>query len=471
MKIKMKNGDVITVGKDQTPEQAMAEWRDEIMREKGADPNFKMKTDAETMYEAGKKYNAENPNMASVAAIDAGMSKLGRNVANMVLPQSLQKMGGFTDEDLAEKEAQDKPLREDQPVSFGAGSVAPTLALPVGEAMALPATIARGMGEGAAYGGTMAGPGDRGKGAGWGALSGIVPAVLQRTLSRLVGGMGVKSKDMLGTEEIARRTPGGEVPFIPINKGAATSGPGSTARYIYDKILPQFPGASRKFEGQTQELIQTTYENMLRQAFGANADVAINVLKTTGKFNKAVKAGQRAQAANPQRFHNKTYVEALEDAGNRSPKGNPDMATLSRSAGNKGQDYLKEMAGNVYGMLDSMPKGEGNLVMRHLVNWTLKSGNLLTATIIPRALASKGVQNFIMGNQGWQKLMSKAINDGDDAATKLLMERALREGGIEVTQEKASELRDYGAEQVEKAKKAEERVGRIAGKINAMGDE
>lgn len=451
MKLKMPNGDIVPVPEGMTPEDTIDQWNDQVLQEKGVDPHMKMKSDKDVEYEAGKAWDADSKNNSRGASFAAGAAKLGRNVANMVLPQAMQEKYGFTDQDLADKDAIEKPLTEDQPVSNIAGSIAPTMLLPGGAGLSL----TRAALEGAAYGGAMAGPGDRAKGAAWGAGGGTVGRVLQRSLGRLVQGLGKQSPE---AERVVQRqgwVPGGETPELPVGMAAPTSGPGAAARYAYEKVLTNFPNASRKLDAQANEVVQTTYRNMLRQAFGKHADDAIHELEESGRLDNAIKVGKSLMTKDPVIGTGK-YIAVLDNAAAKARGGNPTMQRIGATSGRMfpekaGDAPLRAMADDLDTLISKRVAGEGNLDQRHWIYKILRLDPVFVGTVT-RTMASKGFQRFVMGNAQWQKAMQKAMNEGDGPQYKLLMERAIREYGEEEGIQEGSNIKQRVADYMGKAK-------------------
>ena len=178
----MPNGDVVTVPDGMPIADAIKMYKKAYQDEAGYDPDQKMKTPEEIDREAGEAAleAPSRPLMVGtigipsskdvrnrVAAVGAGAANLGRNLAQMALPQSLEKYAGVSDEDMAKYASRDAPLEEAHPVSYMAGEIAPTLALPYAKAGTM---LPRAIGEGAVFGAAAAGPENRTAGALGGAL-------------------------------------------------------------------------------------------------------------------------------------------------------------------------------------------------------------------------------------------------------------------------------------------------------------
>jgi hypothetical protein len=452
-------GDVVTIPDGMSLNAALKRYEAEYMKKRGIKPAGQMGAELEgkanaAATDAGNRYMDENPIMGKVAAYQAGAKNLGRNLAQMALPESLEKRFGVSDEDIKSKQALEAPLKERETGMYTTGEIVPSfVAGAAGKipqlAKGLPAALAA-MGEGAVFGGAVAGPENRGKGAVAGAAFGGAVHGAGRVLSRALQGPAPPSAAAQRAMQQGRQTPrGGVEPFIPTGMSASKTKEGGATKYVYDKILPNFPSASRRLAEQGDDLVRDTYRNMLRQGYGKHADEVIKKFDETDSLLDAARHGEDLVAQAPVVGSNKIR-QVLIESGKQGSRGNPTLKQISSTSKRLYKDVvdppLKRMADEMSDLMRGTPQ-EGGLGLRKmfftLVNWS----GLFTPGAIARIASSKSFQKYLQGNTWWQKPLQKAMQAGDKRKVQDVLERVIRNSGIQNNQETAEDAATYIEEQ------------------------
>lgn len=462
MKLRMPNGDVISVREGFSPEQAIDEWAESIYKEHGYNPEEGTPEAIEarqqaTMDAAGQDWAEQNPIEGRVASYQAGARNLGRGLAQMALPQALEARFGVSDEDIKEDTAVEDPLKEAYPGAYLSGEIIPTFAVPTGRAAATvkkggetayqvlkeaarryaTTGVGRASAEGAVYGAATASPEHRVAGGAVGALGGAAGNVLPRSLSRL--GTGVAPRTGQATravDEIKRM--GGEEPFIPLNLAAGKTGPGAVTRWAYDAVVPLNATASRKLTKQGEEFGEAGMSAMLRGSYGKKlGNEVADVLRTTGRLDDATLSGnRRIVSAGPTRRGDQRDV--LTAAAARADEGTPTFGQIARTSGRMfpgegSKAPLRQIADDLNALFKKSG-GEPGVAQRAGFYEVMQNtfGKLAYFTGLP-LLASKPVQNFLMGNVQWQKALLSAINSGRERGINQVLGKIVREAGISGT--------------------------------------
>ena len=466
-KLMMENGDTVAVKSGETNEQAIERWQKFMYKETAAksksgipyDPEYNAAGAVrESIDDSSRKYIAENPNIAGAAAVGSGLRKVTGGAgsmlaqgANMLLPEDSELPTG--DEGNREAINRDQPLADAFPIKHAIGEMAPTMLMPGGPTkQVLKEALARLGLEGAALGGATAAPGDRASGAAWGAGVNTLLGTAGRFLGGVGRGPGALSHEAQRTAMHGKRTPlGGEEPFIPLNIGGETTGKGAMTRFVYEKLMPNFQAASRKLLAQKNEMVQTQYRNMLRQAFGDEADEAIAVLKSTENLHEAVLAGKEAvkRVGSPMSHTRNKIVESLEQASQHADEGNPSFTQIGRSSkAVHGKDAnintpLVGMSQDTQKVLKSKVS-EGNLGNRKLV-YSMLSKFPIAANLTMRAMATEAVQNYMVGNTVVQRQFQNAMAKGHTEAAMDIIIKAARMTGVDLmTSDNAQRTKDAG---------------------------
>lgn len=433
VRLQMPNGDIITARDEASIPAAVAQYRDMVYKEHGYDPNAKGKTDEQAVEEANQRWLNDPKNPSIRAAIGGGMANLGRNIKNMT--------GFMSDDELKTLQATDRALRDQHGVAYTTGEIAPTLLLGAA-GRALPATArlmaaapkTAAMAEGALVGGATAGPDNRGTGAVLGAATGGLLSGLGQAAGRVGRGVAPPTQDAL---QMAADTAapigakGMEVPFVPVSRAAATTGPGETTRWVYDSILRNFPKGARNLNAQTEEAGEATIRNLLRRAYKGKADDVIAEWKATGRLDRGLALGETLTQDKSTQAVRGILLRAAQHTKNRGTPSLQEIAKFARESGELGKKTVTqlrestELAGDV---LSNTVKGEGSVAARDVVYKIIgKIGNLM---VVPNQLAGlmtrKGFQKFLMGNTKWQTQMNTAMRRKDVAMVKRLMGEAAR---------------------------------------------
>lgn len=436
-KITFKTGDSIIVPDGMDVDDAVDQYVAAYMKRKGvtADPNTRDAGIAAGQ-QAGQEWMQENPVQGKVAAFQAGARDIGRNLAQMALPRSLEKKAGVGTEQNVAAAQMEAPLAEGEPVAHMAGKVVPTLAAPAG------ATIPRMAGAGAVFGAADAGPESRTGGAVSGGVLGGAIGGAGRVLSRALTGAAPSSRMAERAMETARNIKGGEVPFFPLSKSSNLTGEGGATRFIYDKLLANMPAASRRLNAQMDEAGRTTYRNMARKAYTRNADPAIAALRQGDTMEDAVRAGEAAAGAGG----NPRVRKVLQDSSRRAASGNPTMkdiiASANRNFPKQAQPPLRRMAQEVDAVLSSAVKEEGGLFTRQLMYTMFNVMDLATLTSASRLLTNKSVQKYLQGTTWWQRPLKKAVKAADAAGIQSVFNDIASRSAIDETGKEAASLRD-----------------------------
>lgn len=437
-KITFKTGDSIIVPDDMDVDDAVDQYVAAYMKRKGvtADPNTK-EAGIAAGQQAGKQWMEENPAQGKVAAFQAGARDIGRNLAQMALPRSLEEKAGVGTEQNMAATQMEAPLAEGEPVAHMAGKVVPTLAAPAG------ATIPRMAAAGATFGAADAGPESRVGGAVSGGVLGGAIGGAGRVLSRALTGAAPSSRMAERAMETARNIKGGEVPFFPLSKSTNLTGEGGATRFIYDKLLANMPSASRRLNAQLDEAGKTTYRNMARQAYPKDSDPAIAALRQGDTMEDAVRAGEAAAAGSRAPSGAR---KVLQDSSRRAASGNPTMkdiiASANRNFPKEAQPPLRRMAQEVDAVLSSAVKEEGGLFTRQLMYTMFNVMDLATLTTVSRFLTTKTVQKYLQGTTWWQRPLRKAVKAADAAGIQSVFNDIASRAAIGGTRKEAASLRD-----------------------------
>jgi hypothetical protein len=240
-----------------------------------------MATNEDFGYETAKDYQGElgaageTKGGRFLEGVGRGFVNTGRQLGNM--------FGLISDEEIAEARKLDKDLMATGmgitgdivgslaatggPIGGGLGAAAKGLTAARGASMAarggralgkaLGKPVGRGTVEGAVYGTVYAGPGDRGKGALWGAGLGL-------GMGGLVKGLGNAWKNAkVSVMDEAKEAAEELGAFFPISQAGLEDG---LPRMIYNAILSNLPGSAGKIRGQYKEGLK-----YLRQWAGTKA--------------------------------------------------------------------------------------------------------------------------------------------------------------------------------------------------------
>lgn len=444
-------GDVLNIPEGADIDAAVAQYEQQYTQRYGMSVAEKKEADLQQNIETERQrghdeFMEERPIAGQVASFQAGAKNLGRNLAQMALPKSLEKRLGFTDEDLAESNDLEKNLKEDATAAYTAGEIIPSLAggiaakVPQLAARALPLAMA----EGGTLGAALAGPDDRVQGAVTGAVTAGGLHGAGRVLRRAIDGIAPPSKLAASAMQKGAQTPqGGVEPFIPLSRSANKVGKGSKVRHVYDKVLDNFPAASRNLAKQSEDAVKATYENMLRQGYGKHADDVLAKYRDTDSLLDAAKFGEKLVAESPVVGSNRIR-EVLLKAGESGKRGNPTLAQISGASrtlnAGKGSQPLKRMADEM-DELTARPPGEGNVVLRKVLYGIVNYAGALLPSAAAKALTSKGFQKALMGNTQAQKTLQKALQSGDKVMLQETVDRLLRTIAVEDVQNSADDIK------------------------------
>lgn len=439
-RIRFPNGDSILIDEGVDVDAAVDYYVDQMMKEAGvtAPPNTAA-LGQQAANEAGAAWMDENPNAGLAASFQGGARNIGRNLAQMALPKSMESRFGVDTQSNQQAAQMEAPLREKAGGMYTAGEIVPTLAVPgSGQAKAgasvlrhaLAPWAGRSAVEGAAYGAAVAGPENRYSGAALGAAGGAAGSVLAKTLGRLGKGVAPMTEEAKRVLSETAKIKGAEKPFLPAAVATSLTGEGGATKYLYDSLLYNIPAASRRMNAQKNEVLDTTRRNMLRGAFGAETGAA-DAMVRAGSMQRGVDTGiseLTEQGLKPGR------APKILEAASRGATGNPTMQQISshadRIAGGRGKvPPLQDLARSVDAVMNNTSP-EGGLALRHLVNALIRVGNVATLTLVSKGLTTKSVQNYMMGNTWWQKPIQKALKAGDEAGVQSIMERVAREAAL-----------------------------------------
>ena len=380
-----------------------------------------------------------------LAGIGSGMTGVAQSIGNMV--------GLVEDETIAERKSRDKPLSD-----TGAGTAGQILGevaslAPLG-AIGLPAKAGKGAGlltkaltkapssglgktaqaaaQGAAAGSILADPNERVGGAATGAVVGSVLNRAMAGLSRLgKTGMVKKKQSAKDLENLIEKTTG-KKPFIPLTQAADTGADALSARgKATADVISLLPSARAKFQSQADELADDTFNMLLRTSFkGKNSGpMASEVFRRTGDVNKAIDAARSTlKTSGPL---TKTQ-KVLQDASYAKNRGRFTPKQLLRASAAEGRRLgatpstapLRHEATLMDDIL-SGDLGKSTVESRDLYH---KLGKFLGWAVdkIPTLgpfLSSKAVQKTLMGDSRLQLAMKKAMESGEGAAIRAVMEK------------------------------------------------
>jgi len=454
-KLKAPNGDIIEFDDSQmSAEQAVGLWEKSIHQKTGYDPEFKMDVEGKTR-EKQQEWMDENPVTAQVASYQAGAKNLGRNLLQMVLPEKYEEQFGVTDEDIKDKQKQEQFLEDEAGAAYLTGEILPTMVIPAGSganlttrggqllSRYLPKALQTGKtlfpraaAEGAVFGAATAGPENRTTGALVGATGGAVGNVAGRALSRALTKVAPTSKVAQRVAQAGAQTPrGGETPFIPLSRAAPKTGKGAGTRFLYDSILKNFPSSSRRLAGQSDEVLDTTYRNMIRQAFGKNADDVIKEFGKERNLRDAVIKGMQLEGTR-KTVGGQRMQQVLAEAANKARHGRPSMNQIGDASARLYPDAvnqpLRKMADDVADVLGATTQ-DGGLALRKGFFKLVDIAGLGLPSAIGRILTKPGVQKFLAGNVGAQKALAQALEQGNAQGVQQIMGRIVREAATHKT--------------------------------------
>lgn len=434
-RITFQDGTTIEIPDHVDVDQAVDAFISDRMRERGVEENIDVAgAGRAAAREAGMEFIEENPVAGRVASYQAGARNLGRNLAQMALPERVEEKYGVTDQDILGRQELEAPLKEENPMSYLAGEIVPTFAMPVGGGTgaaaarfvdprarqiirrALPRALSEGsvlnagraLAEGSVLGAASAGPENRQSGAMAGALGAGAAHGAGRILSRTLRGAVPHTASARSASAALREA--GEDDFIPINLSGSISGDGAAGRWFYDSVMQAIPSASRKLAGQTESLMNRVHRTMIRNAFPKDADRAARIFDDSRTMEEALEkirsAGLRGK---------KVAVNVLRRAAD-TPSGSPTMAQVLMAGKRKLPDAgtrrpFRQLAQDIQRMEKAKAPGEKEILVRTVMYSALRLGNVLSLTMGGRFLASEGFQRFLQGTSWWQRPLAKAASN------------------------------------------------------------
>lgn len=237
--------------------------------------------------------------------------------------------------------------------------------------------------------------------------------------------------------------------FIPVlqNVDEASAGIGDNLARISQNVAGVFPKAKATMQRQADDFAQDTNELMIRQTIpGADRGATgAKVLEETGSMGRAIDASRgtlKAGTATPLSPNQVPIINAARkaDDGNFSPE---QLASASRQAKIKADEAagvvevsgapMEKMARDLL-KTRGQSLGTTDLATREGFHKFMKAstdmlGNVARvipgASAVASAIASKGFQNFLMGNAGLQKTIQEVMKKGDETQILRVWESAV----------------------------------------------
>lgn len=435
--------------------------------------------DYERMFKKGA-----DQNVASFgASAGAEVARLGDNLMDMV--------GAMTPERVTERDfARQQQLSANPNVDMDSGyatagqigadvmAAIPTavLATKLGTA-AIPAVALRflpqagsklaGLGtalfEGGVVGATQSEAGNRGINA---TQAGGTNAVLNTALRALsrggIRGIGNESKEakkLLDETEFIT----GERPFLPMLQSIdpKSAGTGDTIAGIIGNVSAVLPKAQAQLRQQADKAYQQITKGILKTRFkGADKGATVSrVLDETGDVGKAIDASRKTLRKGIKTPYTSPEQMAIAEAAKRAPQGKftPDqLATQSRRV----KDEVDKFSGRYE--VGGAPLEDTITSLRATVGQPIGITDLSTRTFfqdlggivgkmvgavpvlsgLASTTATKGFQNFIMGNAGAQKILQELMKKGDDAGVIEALKGFVKAYSADATNDQAIDQTD-----------------------------
>jgi len=275
--------------------------------------------------------------------------------------------------------------------------------------------------EGALAGAIAANPNEREFGAALGATTAgalnLTRAVLGRTFNRGLVKENPTAKKL--TEMIKEQT--GRDTFIPLRQARAPEGGtlSDTATAVMN-LGGMLPAARDKLTQQSGNLAMDAYEMNLRQALNpVKGKIAAKVLrKTKGDVQMALDMGKRGPNT---RQDSKVLQNILSDTTRPSMMGqytptqlyNTAQKTAVRRGQEASQGSFRETAKIMAEILEK-PSSKSDVATRDVYHTLGNQMGVLpgVAPGLSSFIGSEGLQKFMMGNLGAQKLLQKALKTG-----------------------------------------------------------
>lgn len=418
----------------------------DVIRQVKAESREKRRKELQAKYDKeAEQYTAMTGDVGKdfLAGVGSGMMSIARGAGNM--------LGLVDDDTIMEQKMIDRELSDSTVGSVGQftgemAALAPLGVVGKGSQLAHTAVKGRGMlpmaarlatsrGASAAVEGGIAGaiasnPNERGQGATLGAGTGLILNRAMAGLSR-IGKHGLaktsqSSKDL--TNLVEKKT--GKRPFIPLTQASDIhAGPITARTHAIMDAASLLPSARAKMLNQADEFAQDMYETNIRQAFGGRkADAAVDTLRRSGgDMQMALEAGKNAGRAG---FSPTQQI--LDTAARGSVRGQYTPRKLLRAAersqaGDIAYSPLRDTALKMEDVM-SRPVGTSNVHSRQIFH---SLGNMIgmIADQVPGFgpfLASKGFQNFLMGNTGAQRALQAAMATGSGKAVREVLSQIRR---------------------------------------------
>ena len=377
----------------------------------------------------------------SMAGIGAGMMNVVQGAGNMA--------GLVDDETIAARKEIDAPLMDTTagmmgqfggemvalaPLgAIGTGAKAVHAGVKAGGMLPTAARVLSGRtaavaGESALAGGVLANPNERGTAMATSALAGTLLSKTMAGLSRVgKDGLAKVSDDAKNLMDRVERLTG-KRPFVPVNQaidkraGSITSKTGA----LMDAIS-MLPSATAKMANQVDELADDVYSTNIKRAFsGGRGDKVERVLRKTGDMQKALEAGKNYGRKSEREFN--PVQQILDEAARKSTKGRYSPKQLLRSSeksmgtGDISNAPFRDVALEMEGVLGKVT-GKSTVAAReayHLLGRTL--GGLADAFPgIGPMLGSKGLQNFLLGNNPAQRALRDYMETTAGKSTREVM--------------------------------------------------
>ena len=436
-------------------------------------------TDYERMFKKGAGQNVATFG----ASAGAEVARLGDNLMDMV--------GAMTPERVTERDfARQQQLSANPNVDMDSGyatagqigadvaAAIPTAAgATAGASAAIPAAALRflpqagsklgGLGtalfEGGVVGATQSEAGNRGTNA---AQAGVTNAVLDTALRALsrggIRGIGNESKEakkLLDETEFIT----GERPFLPMLQSIdpKSAGTGDTIAGIIGNVSAVLPKAQAQLREQAGKGAQQINKGILKTRFkGADKGATVSrVLDETGDVGKAIDASRKTLRRGIRTPYTSPEQMAIAEAAKRAPQGKftPDqLATQSRRV----KDEIDKFSGRYE--VGGAPLEDTITALRATVGQPIGVTDLATRTFfqdlgsivgkvvgavpvlsgLASTTATKGFQNFIMGNAGAQKTLQELMKKGDEAGVIEALKGFVKAYSADATNDQAIDQTD-----------------------------
>jgi len=317
--------------------------------------------------------------------------------------------------------------------------------------------------EGGVVGATQSEAGNRGVNAG---QAGVTNAVLQSTLRALsrgtirgVGNESDEAKKLLEQTKFKTK----ERPFLPIQQSIdpKSTGIGDTLARATAYIASVLPKARATFTQQADEGAQAINKGILQTRFpGKDRGATVGrVLDETGDVGKAIDASRKGLKDGTRTPYSSLEQRAIADAAKKAPQGKftPDqLATSARKV--KAED---DAASGVF-EVSGAPLEDTITALRATTGQPVSVTDLATRTFfqnisntlgnvarfVPLAsqlastVATKGFQNFIMGNTAAQKTLQELMKKGDEAGVVTALQGLVKAYSADATNDQAIDQRD-----------------------------